>query len=309
MLKKLTLIVAMLFVVAMINPVQAAETKESLIEIKNLSINSIAFDDSSRRISVVKDLLPNGKLVVKGKVVVSDGKIANLDISLDGRETWQPITWKKDGTFQHTIPAEINREYAIYVRAKDGEGRTNDIQATGKLVWVSDRKMQSLVKETMDKLFDAYKAKNSRAFMALVSPDFAGDDILLVRAIRKDFTALDSYDIRYSLSNTAVDSRGRVAATVTYNITVTTTKTTSSNVKKIDGTTQLVFKFSDQGLKLYNMKRPVLFGFSDADNITTGTVRMTNSTTLKIEKGDVDRANLDGEVIPDYDEPHHPPYH
>lgn len=302
MLKKLTLIVAMLFVVTMLNPVQAAETKENLIEIRNLTINSIAFDESPRRISVVKDLLPNGKLVVKGKVVVSDGKIANLDISVDGRETWQPVAWKKDGTFQHTIPAEINREYAIYVRAKDGEGRTNDIQATGKLVQVSDRKMQSLVRETMDKMFDAYKAKNSRAFMALVSPDFAGDDILLVRAIRKDFTALDSYDIRYSLSNTAVDSRGRVAATVTYNITATTTKVAVGDpiVIKIDGTTQLVFKFSDQGLKLYNMKRPVLFGFSDADNITTGTVRMTGSTELKVTKDGVRKAPV-GEDHPHWD--------
>ena len=301
MLKKATVMAVVLFMLTMINVVVAAEIKENPIEIRNLVINSIAFDDSPRRISVVKDLLPNGKLTVKGKIVTTDAKVVNLDISLDGRETWQPVQWKNDGTFQYTLPAEINHEYAIYVRATDAEGRTNNIQATGKLVWVSDRNMQSIVKETMDKLFEAYKAKNSRASMALVSPDFAGDDILLIRAIRKDFTILDSYDIRYSLSNTAVDSRGRIAATVTYNITATTTRVAAGDptVIKVDGTTQLSFKFSDQGLKLFNMKQPVLFGFSDASNITTGIVRMTSSTTLNITKDGVRKAPVGVE------DPHH----
>lgn len=303
MLKRAAFMLTILLILTVTGVVMAADSREDAIEIRNLYINSVAFDDSPRRMSVVRDLLPNGKLTVKGKVVASGTKVENLSISIDGKESWQTVQFRPDGSFQYAFRAEANREYAIYIRATDGAGRTNNVQATGKLVMVADRNLQSMVKETMDKLFDAYRAKNSRDFMALVSPDFAGDDILLARAIRKDFTTFDSFDIRYSLSNTAVDPKGRVVATVTYNITAVSTKVAglTPTVMKVSGTTQLGFKFGEQGLKLYSVKKPVLFGFSDAENIATGRIVTSDSTTLKIdEKGNVSRETATGKPVDEY---------
>lgn len=309
MLKRAAIMLTVLLVLSVTGVVLAADNGEDAIEIRNLYINSMAFDDSPRRFSVIKDLLPNGKLTVKGKVVASGTKVEKLAISLDGKESWQPVTLRPDGSFQYAFRAEANHEYAIYIQATDGAGRTNDVQDTGKLIMVVNRNLQSMVKETMDKMFDAYRAKNSRDFMALVSPDFAGDDILLARAVRKDFTIFDSFSIRYSLSNTAVDPKGRVVATVTYNITAMSTRSTDrdGNVMKVSGTTQLTFKFGEQALKLYSVKKPVLFGFSDAENIATGRVAATHSTTLIVSPTGNVRTGSPNEESGH--EPHHPHYY
>lgn len=117
---------------------------------------------------------------------------------------------------------------------------------------------QRMVRETLDSMVDAYTSKNARRFMVCVAEDFAGDDTLLERKIRRDFGRFSDMDMRYTLNNVTPDSGYKnISVSVTFTRSYTDIKTTKRINKT--GTSSFIFRMTEGGAKLTAMQGP-MFG-------------------------------------------------
>jgi hypothetical protein len=128
--------------------------------------------------------------------------------------------------------------------------------------------------------------------MNLVDEDFAGDFNLLDRAIRKDFSAFDALNLRYTLNNVVSSSKGKVYVALSYNRQVTSTR--SGQTLTDQGLTEIIFNLNNKMAKVIAMKNPLIFGLSDASNVGTGTVNSNQNDQILItdEMGNMQLANV-----------------
>ena len=246
---------------------------------KYLYINGIAFDEKDTKITLYKDMLTNGNVLIRGKAATKQNKIGAVQVSTDNKANWEKAKLSDDGTFEYTFQPDINTPYDIYVKILDTTGKSNNIEATHKTVTVTDQKMGDTVKEALDAMIQAYKDEDARKFMSYVSEDFAGDDTILDRAIRKDFTFFDNIELTYSLSSIA-SGTGKVYVTIFYNRFLTSTK--DGNNYKDTGTTEFVFKITESGPKVFSMKNPLIFGLSEAEDVATGSITVGNTQVINL---------------------------
>lgn len=119
--------------------------------------------------------------------------------------------------------------------------------------------IQTAVREALDGMVDAYTGKNARQFMSFVTEDYAGDNTLLDRRIRRDFSKFTAMDIRYTLNNVTADSRNEnISVAVTFTRSYTDVKT-SNRINK-NGSAVFIFRMVDGKPKLRDMKGPFMFG-------------------------------------------------
>jgi len=255
------------------------------ITIKYLTINSVSADESAGKITLFKEMLQDGKILIKGKAS-GVGQIGYVKISIDGKNTWQDAKFSEDGAFEYSFNAEQGKKYNLYIEITNTAGKTNKVDETAKEIIISNERINEKVKETLDSIFDAYNNENTAKFMSYVSDNFAGDRDFLELAIKKDFNALSDIKLRYSINNIASGS-GKVFVSLTYNRMVFVNKTGTSNTD--NGITEMVFEMKDDKLKLYSMKKPLLFGLSDADNVATGQTP-GQSEGIVIDNGDLSGA-------------------
>jgi len=288
--KSLTMILSLALVLFSLASVEAKwwifGQSEDNVEISYLFINKASFDETGAKITLFKEMLPDGKVTINGKAVAGKGKIGSVRISLDGKETWRDANLSESGVFEFSFKPEMGKTYAIFIEISDTTGKTNDVAATARQVVLSDRNVRSFIIEALDKMIAAYEGHDPKAFMVLVSEDFAGDMTNLDRAIRKDFNSFDDIDLNYTLNNITSDSKG-ISVSLNYRRSLVSTKTGQSLKDK--GVTEFVFKMGDKGAKVYSMKNPLIFGVSDAPNVATGMVEpMTNDPIIVVDsKGNV----------------------
>jgi roadblock/LC7 domain-containing protein len=240
------------------------------VNIKYLYINNISSDEAGSKIKVFKKSLQNQMLVLKGKVKSGKGEIGSIRITLNNKETWTDAKFAKDGSFNYSFKPEIGKTYIMFLEAMDTSGKTNNVDETRKEIIVSDEDPLKEVKKALDEMFLAYKTEKIKKFMAYVSNDFLGDSVMLERAVRDDFNALSNIRMRYVINNISAGSKGRIFVSIKYNRMVFVNKTGASSTDS--GNTEMVFENKEGKLQLYSMKRPLIFGLSDADNVATGTV-------------------------------------
>lgn len=119
--------------------------------------------------------------------------------------------------------------------------------------------IQAAVREALDGMVNAYTSKNAKQFMSFVAEDYAGDDTLLDRRIRRDFSKFVDMDIRYTFNNVTTDSRNEnISAGVTFTRSYTDVRT-SKRINKT-GSAIFIFRMVDGSPKLLDMKRPSMFG-------------------------------------------------
>lgn len=253
---------------------------EDEVGINYMYLNQIPYDEIDAKVTLYKDSLQDGMIYIKGKASVKKGKIGAVQISIDGKEKWEKAKLSNDGTFLFSFKPEISKTYNIYVKVIDTRGKTNSVDLTHKEITISDRDIQSLVKDVLNQMIEAYKVEDVVLFMSYVSDDFVSDTTVLDRAIRNDFSAFDNIDLRYTLNNLISDSKGMIFVSLNFNRMVISTKSGKSLTDK--GTTEFVFKLGDKGPKVYNMKNPLIFGLSDASNIATGTVAVNTNDPIII---------------------------
>ena len=253
---------------------------EEPVDFQYLYINNISFLEKSEKITLFRDSLPEGRVVIRGKAKTKAGKVGSVEVSLDNRETWQKAKLGESGAFEFSFKPELGKTYDLYIKVLDTTGKSNRIEDTYRQITLSDRDLAAAVREVLQKLVDAYCQENPAAFMALVSDDFAGDAALLDRAIRKDFTAFDQIDLRFTVSSVASGAKGRVYVSLLYNRFLISAKSGASFTDK--GTTEFVFEQKDDGLLVWSMKNPLIFGLSDAGNVATGTVYTAGNDTILV---------------------------
>jgi len=250
------------------------------VSISYLYLNDIPYEESGPKLTVYRDMLANGEMVLRGKARVAKGKIGGVSVSLDNRETWKEASYSTDGGFEFRFRPETGKTYTMFVEVTDTAGKTNDIEGTRKEITISEGSFQNAVRNALDALIAAYRTEDPAAFMAQVSEEFAADPAVLDRAIRKDFTNFDNIDLRYTLNN-VVSGNGGVFAAITYSRQLTSArdgKTVSDR-----GATEMVFRPTDRGLKVFSMKFPLIFGLSDISEVATGTVNSgTNEPVIVV---------------------------
>ena len=252
-----------------------------------LYLNSVSYEESGLKTSVPKSSLENGELRINGRAKIGKGKIGGVRISLDDRARWQDAKFAEDGTFEFRFRPELGKTYILYVEVTDTAGKANDLEKTRKELTIIESNAQQLVRRSLDELLAAYRSEDPARFMKLVSGEFTGDSANLDRAIRKDFSAFDNIDIRYTLNNVTLDPAGRVFVSITFSRIVTSSK--SGKTLKDSGATEFIFKLEEGLAKVYNMKNPLIFGMSDPESVATGTVNSpTNKNNISLAtNGDI----------------------
>jgi hypothetical protein len=252
------------------------------VSISYLFVNKSSFDETGAKITLFKEMLPDGKITISGKAVAGKGKIGSARVSLDGKETWKDANLSEGGAFEYSFSPETGKTYSIFVEVSDTLGKTNDVAATARQLTLSERNIMSFIREALDKLIAAYENHDAKTFMSLVSEDFAGDMTNLDRAIRKDFSSFDDIDLNYTLNNITSDSKG-ISVSLSYRRLLMSTKTGQSVKDK--GVTEFVFKMGDKSARIYSMKNPLIFGITGAPNVATGTVASTTNDPVIIADG------------------------
>ena len=250
-----------------------------------LYLNSVSYEESGPKVSVPKSSLQDGQLRINGKARVGKGKVGGVRISLDNRATWQDAKVADDGTFELLFRPELARMYVLFVEVIDTVGKSNDVEKTRKELTVIDSNAQQLVKSTLDELLAAYRSEDPARFMKLVSEDFTGDSTNLDRAIRKDFSAFDNIDLRYTFNNISIDPTGRAFAAITFSRSVTSSKSGKTLTDK--GNTEFIFKMENGAAKVFSMKNPLIFGLSDPEDVATGTGQISDPQLLVDGSGNI----------------------
>lgn len=249
---------------------------ENEISTRYLYLNGVSYDELGEKVMVYRETLPEGRLVLRGKAGTTSSQIGVVQVSRDGKETWQKAGRSDDGTFEYSFVPEINKSYLLYVKIMDTTGKSNDVEATRKEVTVSDENISAAIKKAMDGLISAYRGEDPRSFMTYVSPDFSADATILDRAIRKDFSIFDNIDLRYTLNNVTSAGNGRVFAAFSYTSQMTEVATGKTSSRS--GSTEFIFNLEEGGAKVFAMKNPLIFGLSDPENVSSGDANGYNGT-------------------------------
>jgi len=252
-------------------------TSEDEVSINYLFLNKASFDEADAKMTLYREVLPDGKITITGKATVKRGTIGSVRVSTDNKESWKDAALSESGAFEYSFRPELGKTYTIFIEVSDTTGKTNDVGATRREVTVAERNILALIKDVMDKLIDAYKKEDPTTFMSFVSGDFAGDAANLDRAIRKDFSSFDNIDLRYTLNNVTSGAKG-IAVSVSFSRLIASTK--SGKTLSDKGMTEFIFRLSDKGPRIFSMKNPLIFGLTDATNVATGTVKPVTSDPI-----------------------------
>ncbi|RJQ65954.1 MAG: hypothetical protein C4519_26605 [Desulfobacteraceae bacterium] len=264
---------------------------DAAVSIEYLYINQIAFEESDTQVLLFKEFLTSGMIEIRGKARASKGSIGAVKISLDDRKTWQEAKLSSGGSFEYQFKPEEGKAYDLYIEVIDTLGKTNNVEETHKVIKLTDQNIRALIKEILDQMAAAYMAEAPAAFMRHVSEKFAGDELNLDYAVRRDFTFFDNIQLILTISNLAIGSKGNIYVNVSYSRFLIATR--SGLPLRDRGITEFIFVQKGGQPKLYAMKYPLIFGVSDPQNVATGTiVSPQNTPTLHVDD------NGNAEVVP-----------
>lgn len=268
---------------------------EENVATRYLYLNDISFSELDQQVTLYQDMLPAGRVVLRGKAQAGKTSIGKVEVSLDNKETWQKADKSDDGSFEFSFIPEQNRTYQLYVKILDTAGKSNEVDETYREVTVSSSNIDMVIRQVLDAMIRAYQDEDPRGFMTYVADDFAGDYAILDRAIRKDFTAFDGLNLNYTLNNVASGSQGKVFVVISFNRQVTSARSGETLTDR--GLTEFVFSLNAGSAKVVAMKNPLIFGLSEAEEVATGDVNSNeNIDNLEIDSsGNIGMRNSSGE--------------
>ncbi len=258
------------------------------VELDYVFFNDISVEGVEGRVTMPREFMPQGLLVIRGRATCGKGRIGAVQISLDNKESWQKAKTDQRGVFEFSFRPEADTVYKILIKAIATTGVSNDVDDTLREFSVSNDDLRAMIVQLLDELVAAYSEEDARRFIAVVSEEFTGDDVILDRAIRKDFTLFEDIDLGYSLNNIARDARGLIYVSITYRRRLVSAR--SGDSLRDRGQTEFVFRLEGGKAKIYSMKNPLIFGLSDAGEVATGNVAQSgNGDVLVVDaNGDVD---------------------
>lgn len=253
---------------------------EEAVSIDYLYFNQQDAGEVGDELTFYSEFLRNGEVTLRGKARVRDGKIGSVRVTLDDKTTWRPAKLSSDGAFEFVFKPSLAQPITLFVEVMDTRGKTNDIEATRKVIRLSDRAVRGMITDALDALVASYSQERAVPFMAWVSGDFAGDALFLEDAVRKDFSLFENIDLRYTLNSLSSGSQGHLYASITYNRRVMSARTGETYTDR--GSTEFTFVLGDARPRVYSMKTPLIFGLSDAENVATGVVVQGGNTPILV---------------------------
>lgn len=259
---------------------------EDEVATRYLYLNDISYDELGDKVTLYRELLPNGQATLKGRGQAGRNKVGTVQISLDNGATWQKADLAADGSFIYKFTPRLGETYQLNVKILDTAGKSNDVEATRKELTVSDGDVTSVIRAALDAMIAAYQDEDPRAFMRHVDENFAGDATILDRGVRKDFTLFDNLRLTYQLNNVAAGSGGKIFASFTFARQVTSAR--DARTYEDRGVTEFIFKLhADQAL-VTAMKHPLIFGLSEAADVATGVTNSAENTqTLRVTNNEI----------------------
>ena len=263
------------------------------VTLQYVYINGISIDEIKGSVTIYKETLINGQLLIKGRAGIKNGKIASVRISLDGKETWEDAKLSEDGTFMYGFTPETSKTYKIYIEATDTTGKQNEVEKTFREVTISEQNIRSEIETVLRAMAKEYSTENDTGFMEYVSKNFNGDYMTLARAIRNDFSIFENIRLDFIINSVNIANKGAIIVSVNFNRTIVSSKTGQLFADK--GMTEFRFKSEADGIKLTGMKNPLIFGLSDASNIATGNVisPVNDPIIVVYNDGTIDKKPLD----------------
>lgn len=259
---------------------------EDEVATRYLYLNDISYDELGDKVTLYRELLPNGQATLKGRGQAGRNKVGAVQISLDNGATWQKADLAADGSFIYNFTPRLGETYPLSVKILDTAGKSNDVEATRKELTVSDGDVTSVIRAALDAMIAAYQDEDPRAFMRHIGENFAGDAIILDRGVRKDFTLFDNLRLTYQLNNVAAGTGGKIFASFTFSRQVTSARDAQTYEDR--GVTEFIFKLhADQAL-VTAMKHPLIFGLSEAEDVATGVTNSAeNAQTLRVADNEI----------------------
>ncbi len=264
---------------------------KSGININYLYINNISLQDTSKELTIPESSLDSGYLHIRGQAISSGSQIGKVFVSIDGKKRWEKAKLTKDGAFEFTFEPETDKTYDMYIKIINTLGKTNNIDATHKVITIKDINAREMIEDTLDKLKTAYENENTMAFMRYVDPDFTGDATTLEFAIKKDFSLFDNIQIDFTISSIAYQD-GKYFVAINFNRSLESSATGEIYTDK--GITEFTFKQEQGKAMLYSMKNPLIFGLSDANEVADGNVVSSENDSVIIvnDGGKITKGNI-----------------
>ncbi|MCF6265926.1 MAG: hypothetical protein L3J57_05165 [Desulfuromusa sp.] len=264
------------------------------VSTRYIYINDLSYDELGNKVTFYQESLPDGKIFIRGKGSAGKNRIGAVQVSLDGKETWQKAQVANDGSFIYSFTPEVGQSYEVYVKVLDTTGKSNDVDASRKELLISDESMQDQVYKTLDQLVKAYRDEDSFAFMRLVSDQFVSGTAILDSAIRNDFTIFDNIQLDYTLNNVTSANNGNLFAFINFSRMVTSSR--SGETFSDQASTEFIFRLENSVPKIYSMKSPLIFGLSDAGNVATGVVNTGENNQILIvsDSGEISLGSVNG---------------
>ncbi len=207
------------------------------------------------KVQVYKQLLHGGKVYVAGKVAGEQGTLSGVGVSRDNGKTWFKAALTGDGSFEYSFRPQAPAVYTLCLRVTDEKGA----RAPGPCVEVavSEKSPYVLVRETIDKIVEAYEEKNLRLFMSHVSEDFFGDKTVFEGAVRNAESAYTDIDVRYTIDSIVPDYNDKIFVSLTFNRRYTIIKTGKTVTDS--GSTSFILRMEEGQLKVLSMSKPLMF--------------------------------------------------
>ncbi|GAB4173263.1 MAG: hypothetical protein Kow00100_14860 [Geothermobacteraceae bacterium] len=256
------------------------KAEDAGVSTRYIYLNDLSYDELGEKVVLYQESLPQGKIFIRGKGSAGKNQIGAVQVSLDGKQSWQKAQVASDGSFLYSFAPEVGQTYELYVKVLDTTGKSNDIEASRKELTISADSTQDTIYQVLDQLFKAYIDEDSFAFMRLVSDDFVSGTALLDSAIRQDFSAFDNIQLHYTLNNVTRGGNGNLFVALSFSRMVTSSR--SGQTFSDQASTEFTFKLEGDKPRLYSMKNPLIFGLSDAGNIATGTINSGENSKVII---------------------------
>lgn len=235
-----------------------------------LTLNNVSYAELDRSVTLFTSAMPGGEVVLRGRGATGKrSRIGSVQVSRNDGQTWEAAKLARNGSFEFRFAPTKDEKIVLLVKITDTAGKTNEVDETRRELVFSDQDMNTVISEVMDQLVRAYEEENAAAFMRLVSTNFAGDSRVLDSAVRRDFSLFDNIDLGYSLNNVTATA-GRVFVSFNYRRHLESSRY-GTNLSDT-GMTEFVFVQEGGRHVLYSLKKPVIFGLSEADAVATGIV-------------------------------------
>ncbi len=248
------------------------------VSTRYIYINDLSYDELGQEVTLYTESLPQGEVVIRGRGHAGKNRIGAVQISLDGKQSWNKATIASDGSFVYRFTPDVDRTYELFVKVLDTTGKSNDVEASRKVISISDESIQDQVYLTLDSLIKAYREEDSFAFMHLVSADFVNGSDILDSAIRQDFSNFDNIVLDYTINNITSARGGDIFVAISFNRMVSSSRTGETFTDH--GMTDFVFRTEAGMPKIFKMKNPLIFGLSDASEVASGTVNAQQDETF-----------------------------